>query len=68
VVLDRAANDWSKLHRQRGDAYPLVVEKHVASFHVGKGVPQALKFLLPLRSESIVSDLRGIEGAVQGRY
>ena len=54
VVLDRAANDWSKLRLQRGDAYPLVVEKHLASFHVGKTVPQALKFLLPPKKESVV--------------
>lgn len=53
VVLDRAANDWSKLHLQRGDAYPLVVEKHLASFHVGKSVPQALKFLLPPKKGSV---------------
>ncbi|KAK4169607.1 hypothetical protein QBC43DRAFT_308040 [Cladorrhinum sp. PSN259] len=47
VVLDKAANNWSKLRLQRGDAYPLVVEKHLASF--GEKAPQALKFLLPTK-------------------
>ncbi|KAK4455375.1 hypothetical protein QBC34DRAFT_489662 [Podospora aff. communis PSN243] len=58
VVLDKSADNWSKLQLRRGDAYPLVVEKHLASF--GKE-PSASGALSEKTGKDVESTWDGVE-------